>query len=101
MGWLRRNWQKSLTERRLDSELQFHVEQQIAGYIASGLSPDEARRPACIEFCGLERFKEECRETRLSNHLEIIARDFGFAFRGLASDRRLAFIAIFALALGI
>src|SRR5260370_3841773 len=101
MRWLRRIWQKSLTERRLDSELQFHVEQQIAGYIASGLSPDEARRRACIEFGGLERFKEECRETRLENHLEILARDFRFAFRGLARDRRFAFIAIFALALGI
>ena len=34
MRWLRRLWHKSLTERRLDSELQFHVEQQAAKYIA-------------------------------------------------------------------
>jgi len=101
MRWLRRLWQKSLTERRLDSELQFHLEQQIAGYIASGLTPDEARRRACIEFGGLERFKEECREARWENHLDILARDFRVALRGLAKDRRLAFIAIFALALGI
>jgi putative ABC transport system permease protein len=101
MRWLRRLWQKSLTERRLDSELQFHLEQQIAGYIASGLTPYEARRRACIEFGGLERFKEECREARWENHFEILARDFRFALRGLARDRRFAFIAVFALALGI
>jgi predicted permease len=101
MRWLRRLWQKSLTERRLDSELQFHLEQQIADYVASGLPPCEARRRASLEFGGLERFKEECREAHWENHLEILARDFRIALRGLAKDRRFAFIAIFALALGI
>jgi len=101
MRWFRRLWQKALTERRLDSELQFHLEQQIADYVASGLPPGEARRRASLEFGGLERFKEECREARWENHLDIIARDFRFAFRGLLKDRRFAFISIFALALGI
>jgi len=101
MRWLRRLWHKSLSERRLDSELQFHVEQQAAEYVAAGLPQDEARRRASIEFGGVERFKEECREARWENRLDIIARDFQFAFRGLLKDRRFAFIAIFALALGI
>jgi hypothetical protein len=101
MRWLRRLWHKSLTERRLDSELQFHVEQQAAEYIAAGLPHDEARRRASIEFGGVERFKEECREARWENRLDILARDFQFAFRGLLKDRRFACIAIFALALGI
>ena len=43
MHWLRRIGHKPLVEKRLDSELHFHLEQQIADYIASGLSPDEAR----------------------------------------------------------
>jgi hypothetical protein len=50
MRWLRRLWNKSQTEKRLDSELQFHLEQQIAGYVASGLPPEEARRRAHLEF---------------------------------------------------
>jgi putative ABC transport system permease protein len=99
--WLRRLWQKSTAEKQLDSELHFHLEQQIADYIAAGMSPTEARRHACIEFGGIERFKEECREARWGNHLEILVRDLRFALRGLAKDRRFAFIAIFALALGI
>jgi len=101
MRWLRRLGHKSLTERRLDSELQFHLEQQIAAHTAAGLPEDEARRRASIEFGGVERFKEECRETRWENCLDTLARDFQFAFRGLLKDRRFAFIAILALALGI
>jgi putative ABC transport system permease protein len=99
--WLRRLWQKSLTERRLNSELQFHLEQQIEAYVEAGLSPEEARRRATLEFGGLERFKEECREARWEHHLDILNRDFRFALRGLAKNRRFAFIAILALALGI
>ena len=55
---------------------------------------------ACLEFGGVERFKEECREARWEHHLDILVRDFRFALRGLAKDRRFAFIAILALALG-
>jgi len=99
--WLRRLLHKPLTEKRLHSELQFHLEQQVAQYIESGLSPEQARRRAALEFGSLERFKEECRDTRWEHHLDIFGRDFRFALRGLKKDRRFAFIAIFALALGI
>src|SRR5258706_1304654 len=101
MRRLRRLWQNPLVERQLDSELKFHLEKQIADYVASGLPPEEARRRASLEFGGLERFKEECREARCEHHLDIVVRDFRFALRGLAKDRRFAFIAILALALGI
>src|SRR3989475_12526814 len=101
MRWLRRLWHKTLTERRLDSELQFHVEQQAAEYIAAGLAPNEARRRANLEFGGVERFKEECREARWENHLELLFHDFQFAFRGLRKNPRFTVVAILALALGI
>jgi putative ABC transport system permease protein len=101
MRWLGRLWHPPLAEKQLDSELRFHLEQQTAAYVASGMSPGEARRQANLEFGGLERFKEECRDARWKHHLDILARDFQFAFRGLRKDRRFAFIAVFALALGI
>lgn len=101
MRWWRRFTQRALTEKRLDFELQFHIEQRTEDYIAEGIPPEEARRRAMLEFGGVEVYKEECRETRWENQLEIFVRDFRFALRGLIRDRRFAFVSIFALALAI
>src|SRR5258706_14844853 len=101
MRGLRRLWQKPLVERQLDSELKFHLEKQIADYVASGLPPEEARRRASLEFCGLERFKEECQEAQCEHYLDIVVCDFRFVIRGLAKDRSFAFMGIRSLALGI
>lgn len=98
---LLRLWQKPSAERHLDSELQFHVEQQIADYIGAGMSPQEASRRARAEFGGVELYKEECRDTRWENQLDIFVRDLRFAVRGLLKDRRFAFVSILVLALAI
>src|SRR6202162_4262042 len=99
--WLRRLVHKSRTESQLDKELRFHREQQITDYLKAGMSPAEARRRAQLEFGVLERVKEEVRDTRWETGLDNLLRDFHYAFRSLRRDRRYAFIAIFALALGI
>ena len=96
---LLRLWQKPSAERRLDSELQFHVEQQIADYIAAGMSPQEACRRARAEFGGVELDKEKCRDTRWENQIDIFVRDLRFAVRGLLKDRRFALLSILVLAL--
>jgi len=101
MRWLRRIGHKPLVEKHLDSELHFHLEQQIADYIASGLSPAEARRRANLEFGSIEGFKEECREALWENRLELLFHDIQFALRGLRKNPRFALAAILALALGI
>ena len=36
----------------LDAELQFHIEQSVQTKIAEGITPEEARRRALIEFGG-------------------------------------------------
>jgi len=101
MGWLRRLFHKRLTEKRLDAELRFHLEQRIRDFVASGVPLEEARRRANLAFGGLEQVKQDCRDARVENHIEDLLRDFRYAFRSLAKDRRFALIAVFALALGI
>jgi len=101
MNWLGRLFHKSRLETQLDRELQFHIEQQIAAYIAGGVAPDEARRRAQLEFGGFERVKEEVRDTRWETHLDNLTRDLRYASRNLRKDKRFSLVAIFALALGI
>ena len=49
-------------EAELDEELRAHLEHQVEKYVQSGMSPDEAKRRARIEFGGLDQVKEECRD---------------------------------------
>jgi putative ABC transport system permease protein len=101
MRSLYRLFHKSKSEDHLNKELRFHIEQQIATNIAAGMSLEEARRRAQLEFGGLDRVKEEVRDTRWETHLENFYHDFRFALRALAKDRQFTLLAILALALGI
>jgi hypothetical protein len=100
MGW-RPFAKQALRERQLDAELQFHLEQRIADNIASGMTEEEARRRALMEFSTLERIKEECRDLHWETAAEGLYRDLRFTFRTLAKHRRFTVLAVLALALSI
>ena len=101
MHWLHRLFRKDQSEKQLDAELRDHLERQISDYIAFGMTPEEARRRAHLDFGGLESIKQQTRESRRGNLLETLFLDLRYAIRNLRKDRRFAMVAIFALALGI
>jgi predicted permease len=101
MHWLIRLFQKQQAEKHLEDELRFHLDRQIADYIATGMSPEEAGRRARLDFGGLESVKQQTRESHCGNLLESLYLDLRYAIRNLRKDRRFAMVAIFALALGI
>src|SRR6267142_1898146 len=81
MPWLDRLFRERRSERQLDSELRFHVEQQIRDYTAQGMNAEEARRRVRVEFGGIEQIKEECRDERSFHWVDSITRDFRCALR--------------------
>jgi putative ABC transport system permease protein len=85
----------------IDKELQFHVDEHVADYIASGLSPTEARRRAALEFGGVTQTKEEIRDQNSWRVVDSILRDLRFAMRSLRRTPVFALTAAVVLGLGI
>src|SRR5438034_2754573 len=70
MVWAHRFWLRLQTlfrrdriTQRLDDEIQFHLDQQIAENISAGMSPDEARYAAQRTFGNPTFLKEKARDT--------------------------------------
>ena len=76
-------WKHSEAEKDLEEELRFHLERQVAENMTRGMDPAEARRQARMALDGVEASKEACRDVRPSASLTRLAKDFGYAVRGL------------------
>jgi predicted permease len=86
---------------RLDEELRFHLEQQIAENVAAGMSPEEARHAALREFGNPAALRDQARETWNWNGVELMLRDMRIAVRTLLRAPGFALTAILVMGLGI
>lgn len=86
---------------RLQAELSFHLEQQIAENVAAGMAPEEARLAALRLFGNQTLFDEETRSTWSWNWLGSLWRDVRYGLRTLKRAPGFALTAILVMALGI
>src|SRR4051812_14066181 len=99
-------WWKFFKTRRpldaqLDSELRFHIDGLIQEKIAAGLTADEARREAMLEFGGREQMKEELRDVHRIATVESTIANIKSGIRLMRKSPSFSTAVILTLALGI
>jgi putative ABC transport system permease protein len=92
-------FRKGRIEQDLDDELQGFLEQREQELIASGQSPERARRMARLEVGGVEQVKERVRDERRGSFVDTLHQDVRFGGRQLL--RNVAFTAVTVATLAI
>ena len=107
-SWLGSEWRRlaglrarTAHDERAEDEFRFHLDMLIARNERSGMSTEEARRAAQVQFGGTDRFRERARDEQRSRPLEDLVRDTRRAVRNLVRMPAFTTAAIVTLGLGI
>ena len=101
MSWWKSFFTKRGTDSQLDSELRFHIDELTEENIAAGMSREEARRKAMLEFGGREQLKEELRDVYRVQILGSAIANLKSAFRFIRKSPTFSVAVVLTLALAI
>jgi putative ABC transport system permease protein len=101
MSWWKSLFPKRASDAQMNSELRFHIDELTEENIAAGMSPEEARRRAVLEFGGHEQVKEELRDVYRIRLLDATTANLKSAFRFLLKSPTFSLTVILTLGLAI
>src|SRR6476646_402345 len=88
-------------EADIREEFSFHIEEEIRKNISSGMSEEDARRQALIEFGGLQQTREAVHQVRSWHGIETVFQDLRHGARLLRKSPTFTLVAVLTIALGI
>ena len=99
MSWVRRMFRGR--DEALEREIAFHIAEQAEANVARGMSPEEARRQAMVDFGGREQVKQSVREVHVWAMAESAMFNLKSALRFMRRAPSFSLAVILTLALGI
>jgi predicted permease len=88
-------------EVRMAEEIGFHLEMQAEEYVRRGMSPEDARRRALLDFGGVEGHKEALRDGRTFAWLDGLSLDFKLGVRMLRKYPGLSLVSVIGMTVAI
>lgn len=88
-------------DAELEEEITVHLELQTRKYVRAGISAEEAKRRARLDFGAPENAKEECRDARRITWLSHVTQDLRYGIRTFRHAPGFTGLVIFMLALGM
>ena len=98
---LRALFRRADVEQEIDEELRFHVDHQVAAYMAKGYDRSAATRQVRLEFGPVDELKEEYRDALGIRLVDDVLRNVRYVVRGLWRARAFTTVAVLTLALAV
>jgi predicted permease len=100
-SWSRAILQRHTMENAMEAEMRFHLDARTEELQRKGTSEAEARRLARLEFGGIDRHKEECRQSLGLRMSDEFRADLRYAFRVMRKNPGVSLVAVLCLTLAI